>query len=280
MDNTPLKRIELVGQVAIVTGGGRGIGRAIAVSLAAAGASVAVVARSPDQIAQTCEQIENAGGRSIAVSADVSRPEDVERMVRSVERTLGPADLLVNNAGLSGPFGPSWEADPDEWWKCLEVNLRGPWLCSQAVLPGMVARRRGRIVNVASGAGTRAIPHLSAYVVSKTAVIRLTEVMAMEVADHGVKVFAIEPGTVRTAMAEGALASEEGRRWMPWFGAIFEQGLDVPPERAAGLVLRLASGRADALSGRFLTVHDNIPWLVEQVERDVTGERHTLRLTP
>ena len=173
-------------------------------------------------------------------------------MVREVERALGSVDLLVNNAGLAGPIGPTWEADPEEWWRCLEVNLRGPMLCSRAVLPGMIARGCGRIVNVASGAGTVAIPHLGAYVTSKTALIRLTEILAAEAAEHGVKVFAIEPGTVRTAMAEYALESEAGRRWLPWFRDIFEQGRDVPPEHAARLVTLLGVGQGRCPLGSVL----------------------------
>jgi NAD(P)-dependent dehydrogenase (short-subunit alcohol dehydrogenase family) len=270
--------IDLTGQVAIVTGGGRGIGRAIALELASAGASVAVVARSRDQIAETVEGIARTGGRAIAVPADVSEPEAVGRMVREVERALGPVDVLVNNAGTAGPLGPIAETDPGEWWHCQEVNVRGPLLCTRAVLAGMVARRRGRIINIASGAGTVAIPCLSAYVVSKTALIRLTEILAAEVAAHGVRVFAIEPGTVRTAMAEYALDSEAGRKWLPWFQDIFAQGRDVPPEGAARLVTLLASGRADALSGRFFTVADDVLAMVGRAGREGLGEMQTLRL--
>src|SRR4029079_9248415 len=135
---------------------------------------------------------------AISVTVDVTDPGAVERMVREVEESLGSVDLLVNNAGSAGPIGPTWVTDPDDWWRCLEVNLRGPMLCSRAVLPGMIARGRGRIVNVASGAGTQAIPNLSAYGVSKTALIRLTEIVAAEVASSGIVLFAIEPGTVRT----------------------------------------------------------------------------------
>src|SRR4029077_4349720 len=152
---------------------------------AAAGASVAVVARTEGQSIEVVAEVAKAGGRSIAISADVSQPGEVDQMIGEVERTLGPVDLLVNNAGLAGPIGPTWEADPTEWWRCLEVNLRGPMLCSRAVLPGMIARGKGRIVNVASGAGTGAIPYLGPYVTSKTALIRLTEVLAAEVAEHG-----------------------------------------------------------------------------------------------
>ena len=227
MGHNQYEGIDLAGQVAIVTGGGRGIGRAIAIGLARAGASVAVVSRSEDQLAETVSQITELGTGAIAVTAKVSDTAAVDRMVREVEKSLGSVDLLVNNAGLAGPIGPTWETDSDDWWRCLEVNLRGPMLCSRAVLPGMIACGGGRIVNVASGAGTFAIPFLGAYVTSKTALIRFTEILALEAAQHGVKVFAIEPGTVRTAMADYALQSEEGQRWLPWFSELFKRGEDV-----------------------------------------------------
>jgi NAD(P)-dependent dehydrogenase (short-subunit alcohol dehydrogenase family) len=142
----------------------------------------------------------------------------------------------------------------------------------------MIARGGGRIVNVASGAGTFAIPYLGAYVTSKTALIRLTEILALETAPHGVKVFAIEPGTVRTSMAEYALESEEGRRWMPWFGEIFQRGDDVPPDHAADLVILLASGRVDALSGRFFTIKDDVLGLAARAGGKGLGDSQTLRL--
>jgi NAD(P)-dependent dehydrogenase (short-subunit alcohol dehydrogenase family) len=274
------ERIDLSGQVALVTGGGRGIGRAIAVSLAQAGAAVAVLARSADQLADAVARIIAAGGDAFAYPADVTDRAAVEAAVAAVERGLGPIDLLVNNAGVSGPVGPLAECDPDEWWRCVEVNLRGPLLCSRAVLPGMLARRRGRIVNVASGAGTRAIPHLSAYVTAKAALIRLTENLAAEVQGTGVSVFAIQPGTVRTAMAEAVLRSEEARRWLPWFAAMFAEGQDNSPERAGRLVVLLASGRVDALSGRFLAVEWDVEGLVRRGGEIAGTDALTLRLVP
>jgi NAD(P)-dependent dehydrogenase (short-subunit alcohol dehydrogenase family) len=273
-------RIDLSGQVALVTGGGRGIGRAIAAALARAGASVAVLARSAAQLDEVVSDITRTGGRAFACPADVTDRTAVESAVAAVGQTLGPIDLLVNNAGIGEPVGPLAEADPDEWWRCLAVNLRGPLLCSRAVLPGMLARGSGRIVNVASGAGTRAIPNLSAYVTSKAALIRLTENIAAEVRGAGVRVFAVQPGTVRTAMTEALLHSEGARRLLPWFPTIFEQGQDVSPEQAGRLVMLLASGEADAFSGRFLAAEWDVEALVRRGEELAGTDALTLRLVP
>jgi NAD(P)-dependent dehydrogenase (short-subunit alcohol dehydrogenase family) len=242
---------DLGGQVALVTGGGRGLGRAFAMELARLGMRVAVAARSTGQVEETAAAIRGAGGTAIAVTADVTRGSDVEAMVGTVENSLEPIDLLVNNAGAGAPFGPTWELNADQWWRTVETNLKAPLLCSNAVLKGMTERRRGRIVNVASGAGLFSIPYMSAYVTSKTALIRLTEVLADELRFHRVSVFAIQPGTVRTKMAEELLESEAGRQYLPWFRKIFDEGRDDSTAPACELIVYLARGEADALSGRF-----------------------------
>jgi len=233
--------IDLKGQVAVVTGGGRGLGRAFAQALAVAGASVAVLARSADELAQTVALIEGAGGLARAFRADITDSKAVHRTMAEIGRMLGPVDVLVNNGGTPGLLGPFWETDVDEWWHAIDVNLRGQLLCTRAVLPEMISRRRGRIINLASGAGTIAIPYLSGYVTSKAALIRFTECLAAEIKQYGIATFAIEPGTVRTAMADFVLNSREGQKWMPWFRRIFEEGRDVTPERSAQFLLSLAS---------------------------------------
>ncbi len=244
---------QLHGCVALVTGGGCGLGRAFAVALARNGMRVAVAARSANQLEETVELIRSEGHEAISVPTDVTLKAAVETMIDTVEAELGPVDLLVNSAGAGTPFGPTWELDAEEWWRTLETNVKGPLLCCNAVLHGMTERRRGRIINVASGAGTRSIQYMSAYVTSKAALIRFTEVLADEVREHGVSLFAIQPGTVRTAMAEELMQSEAGEQWLPWFKNIFDEGRDDPPEAGAELVLYLASGEADALSGRFFS---------------------------
>jgi len=126
--------VDLRGQVAVVTGGGRGLGRAFAQALAAAGAAVAVLARSADELAETVAAVERAGGRAREFRADVTDAAVVRTAIAAVEQALGPVDLLVNNAGVAGPFGPFWETDPDTWWRAVDVNLRGQILCAHAVL--------------------------------------------------------------------------------------------------------------------------------------------------
>jgi NAD(P)-dependent dehydrogenase (short-subunit alcohol dehydrogenase family) len=261
--NSQIDPKPLNGQVALVTGGGRGIGRAVAQTLAAAGASVAVLSRSPDELAETVRLIQQHGGKALSFPADVTVAQEVRTAIETIEQKLGPVDLLINNAGAIKPFGPVWETNAEEWWRGMEVNVRGPVLCSAAVLPAMVARRRGRIINVASRAGIVSMPFYTSYVTSKTALIRFTECLALETKQHGLAVFAISPGTVRTAMTEYSLNSQEGQKWLPWFRQIFDKNIDVPADRPAQLMLALALGRADALSGRCLSIYDDVDALVK-----------------
>jgi NAD(P)-dependent dehydrogenase (short-subunit alcohol dehydrogenase family) len=244
------------------------LGRAIALRLAAAGTQVAVVARSADQLAETVALVREAGGRAEAFVADVTDQQAVAAMVAAVEHSLGPVTLLVNNAGNLGPAGPLWENDLRTWWTCVETNLLGSVLCCQAIVPGMVARRQGRIVTMVSHAGQLVIPYASAYVVSKTALIRLTEVLAQELAPHAVFAFGVIPGTVRTTLTEEAIKLPDTRHWLPWFPKIFEEGLDVPPELGAELVLVLASGAADSLTGQIIGVDDDLAQRIDQVEKN------------
>jgi NAD(P)-dependent dehydrogenase (short-subunit alcohol dehydrogenase family) len=239
--------------VALVTGAGRGIGRAIAVALGDAGASIAICDKSEEEVATTAKAVRARGGIALAVPADVPDLGEVERMVTEVEAEMGPVDLLVNNAGVHGPVAPLVESGPDEWWQTMEVNVRGLLYCSLAVLGGMVERGHGRIVNLASGLGFVASPRLSSYCVSEAALLRLTESLAVEVRDHGVHAFAVVAGLVPTAVGEDG-APRRAPGTAEDLQALFERGADVLPQRAAGLVVRIASGEADALSGRYIEV--------------------------
>jgi NAD(P)-dependent dehydrogenase (short-subunit alcohol dehydrogenase family) len=251
----------LGGRTAVVTGGGRGLGRAFAQALAAEGAAVTVIARSGHELAETVASI-GVSARSYA--ADVT---DAAGIQRAFER-IGTVDLLVNNAGIIGPIGPFWETDVDEWWRAMDVNVRGAMLCMKAVLPAMIARRSGRIVNIVSGAIPAA--HLSSYLTTKTALARATECIAAEASTHGVSLFAVAPGTVRTRMSTHSVESEEGRRWIPWFRRIFDEGLDLPAGQVA---------RRDALAGLYLTPRDDLDVMTAQLASVKARHLHSLRVT-
>ena len=268
-------------KVALVTGGGRGLGRAMARALATEGYAVAVLSRTASEVEQTVELIARAGGTAVPVVADVTRPAQLERATERA-RTLGGVDLLVNNAGAGGPVGVMWDGDPDAWWRAVEVNLRGTFNCVHAVLPGMVDRGRGRIINVASDAGAYRWPLVSHYSVAKAAVIKLTENLAVETRRHRIAAFAIHPGLVRAGLTELSLngSAADGSpeaSVRAWVRGQVEQGLAVEPERACDLVVRLASGEADGLSGRYITMDDDLDELVAQAETIRRTDSHLLR---
>jgi NAD(P)-dependent dehydrogenase (short-subunit alcohol dehydrogenase family) len=248
---------ELEGQVALVTGGGRGIGARVARELADAGMRVAVSARTREQVEAIAQEIDGH-----AVVADVSRREDVERMVEEVERDLGPTDLLVANAGIDR--GRNWDADPDDWWSTFEVNVLGVYLCCRAVLPGMIERGRGRIVITGSGASYLPGASSTAYSASKAAVGRFGETLARQLEPHGIPVFVISPGLVRTDMTEPNFPDDA-----PW----------TPPELAPRLVRALASGRADRLAGRYIHAeHDDLDDLIARADEIVEQDLNSIRL--
>ncbi len=270
--------IDLSEQVAVITGGGRGLGRAMAQALAHAGAKVAIVARSEDQLADTADAIRQAGGTVLVVPADITDRQAVQKMVETVQHELGEIDLLVNNAGITGKPSPIWDMDFEDWQRTVDVNLHGSFLCSVAVLKAMIARHRGRIINVASGAAMGSITYGSQYCVSKAALLRLTECIADDGKAHGIIAFAIDPGSVRTAMTAYLMESEEGRTYVPWYREFILGGGDVPAEFSASLVTLLASGKVDRLSGRFLRVTDDVDRMIVEAEQIVKDDLYTLRI--
>jgi NAD(P)-dependent dehydrogenase (short-subunit alcohol dehydrogenase family) len=206
----------LPGKTAIVTGGGRGIGAAAARALTAAGARVTVCARNHPEI----EAVVRSGGAVLAIRGDVSREEDVRNLVAEHERQLGPCDVLVNNAGILVQ-GPAEALAPEDFRLVLEVNLTGPFLCARAVIPGMKARRSGRIINVASISATLGTPGGSAYNASKWGLVGLTKCLAEELREDGVMAVAVSPGSTDTAMLRKTpfrpeMSPEEVARVIAW----------------------------------------------------------------
>ena len=257
----------LAGQTAIVTGASRGFGRSIALGLAAAGAAVTLTARSKEKLDATASQIEALGGQALAVPGDVACRKDVANVVAATEAKFGYVTILVNNAGVSGPYGPVWTLDPDEWWAAQNVIVRGTLLYMTAVMPGMISRHEGRVINVTSCGGQWFTPHLSCYGVSKSGQIRLAEHAAAEAKPYGVNVFILDPGTVITDMAEETIKSLDAQRWVPkmvdYLTKVKHTGDPATGlARCAQMCIQLASGHYDALAGRFLLPKDDFDELL------------------
>jgi NAD(P)-dependent dehydrogenase (short-subunit alcohol dehydrogenase family) len=247
--------------LAIVTGAGRGIGRATALALAGRGYSVGLIARSATELDETRTLIEQAGGAAVAAPADVTDSEAVARAVDALAGGDG-VSVLVNNAGSLRAIGPLWEIDPDDWWTDVNTSLGGAFNLCRAVVPGMMERRSGRIVNLVSYVGARPAPYQTAYGCAKAAVANLTESLAASLAAHGVQVFAVAPGFTKTAITRELVESDAGRTWLPEAGS----GGIVSAEQSAELVARLASGGADALSGRLVHTLDDVDELLARIE--------------
>jgi NAD(P)-dependent dehydrogenase (short-subunit alcohol dehydrogenase family) len=262
--------MSLQGQAALVSGGGRGIGREIALGLARDGMRVGLLGRSREPLDATLTACVEAGAATaMAVPADVTDPDAVRAAVATVERDLGPVDLLVANAGLRDRTAARpWEADPDDWWRVVETNLRGVFLLDRAVLPGMVARGRGRVLHVGSGMGQRPHPDWSAYSVSKAGLSRLTDSLAAALDGTGVTVLEVSPGLVRTDMTETMWGPADEQPWNP-------------VQRIVDVVRRFARGDLDALTGRFVhAARDDLDALLAAEKTIRERDARTLRLRP
>jgi 3-oxoacyl-[acyl-carrier protein] reductase len=254
-------------EVAMVTGASRGIGREIALALARLGVAVGVTARDADALERVRRDCEAAGVRAASVAADVTRPAEVGAAVDRLRSALGPVDLLVNNAGrIESSEVPLWESDPDEWWAVVETDLRGPYLLSRAILPEMVDRGGGRIVNITTGAAVRDSAVYSAYGAAKTALLRLTGSIVVGAGEAGVRAFDVSPGTVETDMT-GSMRMHRGRT--TW----------TPVEAVTAVITAIASGRLDSLTGRYLRAGtDDIDDLVARADSIARDDARTLRL--
>lgn len=241
-------------KVAIVTGSSRGLGKGLAKAFAAEGAAVVITSRSADEAAKVASEI---GPRAFPLALDVSDESSVQAMVRETLARFGTIDILVNDAGIVTPFREVVDMPVEEWDRTFSVNLRGTFLCCRAVLPTMIAKRYGKIINLGAGIlDERAHPGLTPYCASKAGIINFTRHLAAEVRRYKINVNAIDPGAVWTGMSEGFEVSPETKRWLK-----LQQTVDEThgprfrsPEEIAPLVAFLASDESKMLNGRFLQV--------------------------
>lgn len=258
--------------VAIVTGAGRGIGRGIALRFAAEGAAVGLTARTKAQLDKTLAEIEAAGGRGFAVEGDATNRADVERVVRMIEGKLGGTTVLVNNAGIAGPYGPVGVVDTDAWWSAQALHIRAPMLFMTAVMPGMIARGAGRVIIISSPRSYKLTANLSAYSLGKAAQNKLAELVANEGKPHGVQAFALDPGSIMTEMADETMASPDAQRWLPQMvERLHELKAQQRPEDGmrwcTDRCVALASGQYDELSGRYIDRTDDPEELLQQLSK-------------
>jgi NAD(P)-dependent dehydrogenase (short-subunit alcohol dehydrogenase family) len=250
---------ELTGRIALITGGGRGIGRAVALSLASAGADVAVTARTGGELAETVAAIQGLGRRAEAIVCDVAERPQVDAMVARVKQTLGDPLILVNNAGIAGSAKLADTTD-EMWDRMLRVNASGAFYCTRAVLPMMLAAKWGRIVNMASIAARVGAPYIAAYAASKHALLGLTRAVAAEVANRGVTVNAVCPGYVDTAMTDASTANiskrtgrteQDARKILEGFSP---QGRLMTADEAAAMTTYLCSEVARGINGQGIVI--------------------------
>jgi NAD(P)-dependent dehydrogenase (short-subunit alcohol dehydrogenase family) len=246
-----MTEFSLIGKVALVTGASRGIGRAIALRLAQAGAKVVVSSRKMDNVQTVADEIEAAGGEALAVQAHVGRSDDVTALVERTMETFGRVDVVVNNAATNPHFGPLLTSDEGQWDKIFDTNVKSVFRVCKAVVPHMETQGGGKIINMASIAGLRPSGGMGVYSVSKAAIVMLTQVLAMELGHVNIRVNAIAPGVIKTRFSQVLWQT-------PQIAGPILSSLPLSrfgePEDVAGLALYLASSASDYVTGAVFVV--------------------------
>jgi len=270
----------LEGKVSIISGGNMGIGKAIASAFASEGSHLVLVSRTTSELKIVKREIENSSSVQVETfRVDVSKPKDVENAVNFTLSKFNTIDILVNCAGIYGPIGLVTDIDVKDWIEAININLYGTLLCMKAVLPTMMKRRKGKIVNMSGGGGASPLPRFSAYGASKAGVIRLTETIANEMAEYNIDINAIAPGAVNTRLLDQTLAAGEaaGKDFLAKAIKQKQEG-GVPPEKIAELAMFLASPKSDGLSGRLISlIWDDWKSNPGHLDEIMTSDIYTLR---
>jgi 3-oxoacyl-[acyl-carrier protein] reductase len=253
------KEMKLKNKVAIITGGGGGIGKTIVKSFVNEGARVAVAEINELKLRTIMTELKNFDHKIIGIQTDITNIEQVKNLVRQTKATYGTVDVLVNVAGIQQPIGPLIEVNPYEWIQNINTNLVGTMLCCKYVLPFMISKRKGKIINFSGGGATFPRPYFSAYASAKAAVVRFTETIAEEVNKFGIDINAIAPGSVYTNMLEEIIQAGDKAGESDLAGAMeIKRNGGIPPEFAAELLVFLASDASDGITGKLISaVWDN-----------------------
>lgn len=263
MDEKARRLFDLSGSVAVVTGGGTGLGQGMALALAHGGADIALVGRRLEKLEETARKVRELGRRALPVAADVTREEDVERMADTVERELGPIQILLNAAGMT-VIKPTAELSLEEWQRVVDTNLTGTFLCTKVVGARMLQRRRGKIINIGSLTSKIGFPLRAAYTATKGGVSLFTQSVAVEWAEHGVQVNAIAPGFFRTPLNSHLF---DMPRWAQALRERIPMARPGTVEDLAGMVIFLASPASDYVTGQTFFVDGGYeagePWVAK-----------------
>jgi NAD(P)-dependent dehydrogenase (short-subunit alcohol dehydrogenase family) len=271
--------LKLKDKVALITGGSKGIGQAIALAFAREGASVVVASRTLSDANETASMIKAFDVRALALKVDVSQMEDVEKMVNAIIQEFGTIDILVNCAGMFGPIGPLVKNDMSKWIETINVNLIGTVLCCKAVLPFMINQKSGKIINLSGGGAANPHPRFSAYATSKAAVVRFTETIAEELKEYNVQVNAIAPGGIATRLQDEVIAAGElaGKDSLAKAKKIKATG-GTPLDKPASLAVFLSSDESKGLSGKLISaVWDDWQNMGDKIPEIASSDIYTLR---
>lgn len=265
-------------KISIITGAGRGIGKAIAERFAKEGSIVILTARTSEEIDSTLQEIKKSGGEGISIQTDISKVNDVTRLVKQVIEKYSKIDILVNNAGVIKPIAPIHQVVVEEWEDNLKTNLFGTFYCIRKVLPHMIEKKYGKIINMSGGGAFNSMPNFSAYGTSKAAIVRLTETVAAEVKDYNISVNAIAPGAIKTKITydiieSGDTAGIESIRAKE----VIERG-DSDVEKVTNLALFLASDESNGLSGKTISARwDELDYIRNNIREIQKSDKYTMK---
>lgn len=276
--------MELKDKVSIITGGGRGIGKAIAIAFAKEGSHLVLTSRTVSELEASKQEIDKSSSVRVEIlPADVSKPKGVKGLIDFTLGKFGTVDILVNCAGILGPVGLTTDIDSERWLQAININLYGTFLCIKAVLPIMMKNKKGKIINFSGGGAVSPRPRFSAYAISKAGVVRLTETLAEEVKEYNVDINAIAPGAVNTRLLDEVLKAGKATGKEELAKAIKQKREGgTPPEKAAELAVFLASSSSDGLTGRLISaVWDNWREITQHLDEIMSSDIYTMRrITP